>query len=88
MPLRRTYTVAGVAFAAAAFPAAAAAASGERICAAQVTVLDSPRGLPVGVLYRGDRVIVLKQDRTRRWVRVRSAAPISGWIMSRSVDGC
>jgi hypothetical protein len=86
--LRLTYTVTGVALAAAAFPAAAAATSVERICAPQVTVLDSPRGLPVGVLYRGDRVIVLKRDGTRRWIRVRSAAPIAGWITKRSVDGC
>ncbi len=88
MRLRLTYTVTGAALAAAAFPAAAAAASVERVCAPQVTVLDSPRGLPVGVLYRGDRVIVLKRDGTRRWIRVRSGAPISGWITSRSVDGC
>ena len=88
MRLRITSIVTGVALAAAAFPAAAAAASVERICVPEATVLDSPRGLPVGVLYRGDRVRVLKRDGTRRWIRVRSAAPISGWITSRSVDGC
>lgn len=88
MRLRLTYSVTGVALAAVAFPAAAAAASVERVCAPQVTVLDSPRGLPVGVLYRGDRVIVVKRDGTRRWVRVRSAAPIAGWITSRSLNGC
>ena len=77
----------GVAFAAAAFPAAAAARV-ERICVPQVTVLDSPRGLPVGVLYRGDRVTLCTRDGPRRWIRVRSAAPISGWITKRSVDGC
>jgi len=86
--LRLTSIVTGVALAAAAFPAAAAAASVERICVPEATVLDSPRGLPVGVLYRGDRVRVLKRDGTRRWIRVRSGAPISGWITARSVDGC
>jgi hypothetical protein len=86
--LRLTFTVTGAALAAAAVPAAAAAASTERICAPEVTVLDSPRGLPIGVLYRGDRVSVLKRDGSRRWIRVRSAAPISGWITKRSIDGC
>jgi len=86
--LRLTCIVTGAVMAAAAFPAAAAGASVERICAPEVTVLDSPRGLPVGVLYRGDKVVVLKRDGTRRWIRVRSSAPISGWITSRSVRGC
>ncbi|MDA0139376.1 SH3 domain-containing protein, partial [Solirubrobacter deserti] len=67
---------------------AATAARHERICAPEVTVLDSPRGLPIGVLYRGDRVTLLRRDRTRAWVRVRSGAPITGWIPRRSLDGC
>ena len=72
---------------AAAAPAAAAARV-ERICAPGATVLDSPRGLAIGVLYRGDRVTLLRRDRSRAWVRVRSAAPITGWITKRSLDGC
>jgi hypothetical protein len=72
----------------AAAPAAAAAPRVERICTPRATVYDSPRGLAVGVLYRGDRVSLLKRDRTRAWVRVRSAAPITGWITRRSLDGC
>jgi Bacterial SH3 domain len=73
---------------AAAAPAAAAAPRAERICSQRATVLDSPRGLPIGVLYRGDRVTLLKRDRTRAWVRVRSTAPITGWVTRRSLDGC
>lgn len=75
------------AFAAAA-PAAAAGARVERICTPRATVLDSPRGLAIGVLYRGDRVTLLRRDRSRAWIRVRSAAPITGWITKRSLDGC
>ena len=67
---------------------AAAAAPREEICAPRATVYDSPRGLPVGVLYRGDRVTLLKRDRTRAYVRIRSAAPITGWITKRALDGC
>ena len=66
----------------------AAAARVERICAPRVTVLDSPRGLAIGVLYRGDRVTILRRDSSRAWIRVRSAAPITGWITKRSLDGC
>ena len=72
---------------AAAAPAAAAARV-ERICAPRATVLDSPRGLAIGVLYRGDRVTLLRRDNSRAWIRVRSAAPITGWITKRSLDGC
>ena len=82
-----TLIVATGAVVAAAAPAAAAARV-ERICAPRATVLDSPRGLAVGVLYRGDRVTLLRRDSTRAWVRVRSAAPITGWITKRSLDGC
>lgn len=88
MRLRLITAATCASLATAAFPAAAAAARVERICAPRATVLDSPRGLPVGVLYRGDRVTLLKRDRSRAWVRVRSAAPISGWVTSRSLDGC
>ncbi|MDA0168892.1 SH3 domain-containing protein [Solirubrobacter taibaiensis] len=80
-------TVATCAVFAAAAPAAAAARV-ERICTPRATVLDSPRGLAIGVLYRGDRVTLLRRDSTRAWIRVRSAAPITGWITKRALDGC
>lgn len=87
MRLRTALVTTGAIFAAAA-PAAAATSRYEHICTPRATVLDSPRGLPVGVLYRGDRVKVLRRDGSRAWIRVRSAAPVTGWITKRSLDGC
>lgn len=84
----RTALVATCAVFAATAPAAAAKPRYERVCTPRATVLDSPKGLAIGVLYRGDRVRVLRRDGAQAWVRVRSTAPIEGWITKRSLHGC
>jgi hypothetical protein len=64
---------------------AEAAGRGE-VCFAQATLYDTPGGLVVGVLVRGDRVRVLKRTKGRTWVRVVSAHELRGWLRARTLS--
>ena len=80
-------TAAAAPAAAVAAPAPAPAAAVERVCT-RATVFDTPRGVPIGVLYEGTKVVVLRRDGARVWTRVRSSGPIVGWIRARALRGC
>ena len=67
------------------FGAPAHARGREQVCAAQATLYDTPGGLVVGVLVRGDEVRVLRRTRSRTWVRVRSEIDLRGWMRARSL---
>lgn len=64
-------------------PAPAHAAGRGEVCVAQATLYDTPGGLVVGVLVRGDHVRILRRSRGRTWVRVRSEIDIRGWMRAR-----
>lgn len=67
----------------AAAPARAAALPRAEVCAARAPIYDTPGGMVVGVLARGTRVAVVRRAAGRRWVRVRSQHPITGWTPAR-----
>ena len=64
-------------------PASAAPLPRAEICASRATLYDTPGGMAVGVLGRGTRVVVVRRSANRRWVRVRSSHPITGWTPAR-----
>lgn len=84
---RRASTAAVLATAAAAWtgaaPASAAPLPRAEICVARATVYDTPGGMAIGVLARGTRVVIVKRASGRRWARVRSPHPITGWTPAR-----
>ncbi len=83
---RRLVIVLAAAVAAAGTTGAPAEAAGRgEVCFAQATLYDTPGGLVVGVLVRGDRVRVLRRSRGRSWVRVRSEIDLRGWMRARAL---
>ena len=81
--IRATIAVAVIAAAAGAAPAGAAPLPRAEVCASRAPVYDTPGGLVVGVLARGTRVVVVRRASGRRWIRVRSSHPITGWTPAR-----
>jgi hypothetical protein len=71
--------------AATALPAPAHASGRGEVCVASATLYDTPGGLVVGVLVRGDGVRVLRRSRGRTWVRVRSDIDLRGWMRARAL---
>ena len=83
---RRLVIVLVAAVAAAGTGAAPADAAGrEIVCYAQAKLYDTPNGLVVGVVVRGDRVLILRRSRGRVWVRVRSEIDVRGWLRARAL---
>jgi hypothetical protein len=66
-------------------PASAAPLPRAEICVARATVYDTPGGMAVGVLARGTNIVVVRRGANRRWVRVRSAHPITGWTRAKAL---
>lgn len=57
------------------------------VCAARAPLTETPGGLVVGSVTRGDRVFVLKRAKGRRWVRVRTDFATRGWMRSSQLCG-
>jgi hypothetical protein len=74
--------VTALALLAPALPAADAAAATRRVCARQAVLFDSPGGFVTGYLRRGQRVQLLRRDRTRQWASVRTSTRRFGWVRS------
>ena len=68
-------------------PASAAPLPRAEICTTRATLYDTPGGMAVGVLARGTRVTIVRRSASRRWVRVRSSHPITGWTPARVLCG-
>ena len=86
--MRRTLLIVMVAAlaVATALPDPAQARGRGEVCVAHATLYDTPGGLVVGVLVRGDRVRILRRSSGRTWVRVRSAIDLRGWMRARALS--
>jgi hypothetical protein len=69
-------------------PAARSSASPtiRRVCRESTPVFDTPGGIVIGILARGDRVTVLMHAANRpQWVLARGPIDIRGWIRQRAL---
>jgi hypothetical protein len=67
-------------------PAAAHAASAQRLCADRVSVWDSPDGFVVAHVFRPQRMRVLATTDHRHWSLVHfEDVDLRGWILSRAI---
>jgi hypothetical protein len=83
--LRRCLLAAVAALACWAAPAQADAGRDVEICARKAAMYESPGGAAVGVVWRGDRVVVLHGGAGRRWWRIRARFGTRGWIRASAV---
>jgi hypothetical protein len=65
-------------------PNAAQAKRVEKVCRERASLRHAPAGVPIGYLYRGDRVIVALYARRHRWVYAISARG-DGWLLARAL---
>jgi uncharacterized protein YraI len=65
---------------------AAAQARTVTVCAAHVTLYETPGGAKVGILHAGDRVRVLATG-SGPWWRVAAAFGTRGWLRSSAICG-
>lgn len=61
-------------------PAGAASRRTAEISAHRATLYETPGGAAVGVVHRGDRVVVLRRGAGGRWWRVRAHFGTLGWL--------
>jgi hypothetical protein len=66
---------------------AAAASEARIVCVPRAPLTETPGGLVVGSVTRGDRVFVLKRAKGRRWVRVRTDFATRGWMRTSQLCG-
>jgi hypothetical protein len=56
-----------------------------RVCRAPARVFDTPGGVVIAILGRGQRVRVIRRAAGRKhWVCIRAALGISGWMSDRA----
>ena len=67
--------------------AAAAPREARLVCVARAPLTETPGGLVVGSVTRGDRVFILRRAKGRRWVRVRTDFATRGWMRSSQLCG-
>lgn len=58
-----------------------------RICARRSYLYETPGGLVVGTVFRGQPVTRLRRTANRRWWRIRTDAGVRGWVRSSAVCG-
>jgi RNA polymerase sigma factor (sigma-70 family) len=56
-----------------------------RICARRSYLFETPGGLVVGTVFRGQPVTRLKRTANRRWWRIRTDAGVRGWVRSTAI---
>lgn len=57
-----------------------------RVCRGSTPVFDTPGGIVIGILARGDQVTVLMHAAGRpQWVLVRGPIGIRGWVRQRAL---
>jgi RNA polymerase sigma factor (sigma-70 family) len=56
-----------------------------RICARRAYLFETPSGLVVGTVFRGQPVTRLRQTANRRWWRIRTDAGVRGWVRSSAL---
>ena len=56
-----------------------------RICARRSYLFESPDGLVVGTVFRGQPVTRLRRTANRRWWRIRTDAGVRGWVRSSAL---
>jgi hypothetical protein len=66
-------------------PAHADAGRDVEVCARKATMYESPGGAAVAVVWRGDRVVVLRRGAGGSWWRVRARFGTRGWIRASAV---
>jgi hypothetical protein len=65
---------------------AAASSTIRRVCRGSTPVFDTPGGIAIGILARGDQVTVLTHAAGRpQWVLVRGPIGIRGWVRQRAL---
>jgi RNA polymerase sigma factor (sigma-70 family) len=69
-----------------AVPAFAASKHVRRVCSARAYLFETPSQFVVGTVFRGQPVVLKRQDRTKRWARVTTDAGITGWLRSRAIS--
>jgi hypothetical protein len=65
----------------------AADAPTARVCSHRVSLVESPGGAIVGVVRRGDVVLVVRRTADDRWRRVRTSFRTRGWLRTRTLCG-
>lgn len=56
-----------------------------RICARRSYLFESPNGLVVGTVFRGQPVTRLRRTANRKWWRIRTDAGVRGWVRSSAL---
>ena len=87
---RARVVVLWVALAVLVLPASAAAAArppAATVCAARVTLYETPGGAKVGILHRGDRVRIVAGGGDAAWWRVAASFGTRGWLRSSALCG-
>ena len=65
---------------------ATASSTIRRVCRGSTPVFDTPGGIAIGILARGDKVTVLTHAaRDPQWVLVRGPIGIRGWVRQRAL---
>jgi RNA polymerase sigma factor (sigma-70 family) len=58
-----------------------------RICARRSYLYETPGGLVVGTVFRGQPVSRVRRTANRRWWRIRTDAGVRGWVRASAVCG-
>ena len=58
-----------------------------RICARRAYLFETPNGLVVGTVFRGQPVTRLRRTANRRWWRIRTDAGVRGWVRASALCG-
>ncbi|HWT92852.1 MAG TPA: SH3 domain-containing protein, partial [Solirubrobacteraceae bacterium] len=56
-----------------------------RVCARRSYLYETPDGLVVGTVFRGQPVTRLKRTANRRWWRIKTDAGVRGWVRSSAL---
>jgi hypothetical protein len=63
----------------------AATAQLNRVCARRAYLYETPSGLVVGTVFRGQPVTRVRRTANRRWWRIRTDAGVRGWVRSTAL---
>jgi hypothetical protein len=64
---------------------AAASPRAVTVCSHRATLYETPGGAVVGVVHRGDDVLLLRRGADGRWWRVRARFGTKGWLRSSAI---